>query len=117
MLKAMRPMTLFGCAFASACVMWLSGCDNNKTSPATSSDRAVTSPMTAPIMPPLAPPLVPPALPSPTSTDAAALPPNAAENEPTTKATDGVRRPAQATDDQPVPGQNNDHSAPLSPAK
>ena len=41
------------------------------TAPATPSERAVTTPMTAPVMPP-----------------------NAAENEPRPKATDGVRREA-----------------------
>ena len=31
--------------------------------------------------------------------------------------TDGTRKPAQESDTKPMPGQNNDHSAPLSPAR
>lgn len=61
--------------------------------------------------------MVPPVLPQNPTTDAPALPANAAQADPIPQPTDGVRRPAQQSDDKPMPGQNNDHSAPLTPAR
>jgi len=37
--------------------------------------------------------------------------------DPAPTTTDGTRKPAQTSETQPLPGQNNDHSAPLSPAR
>ncbi len=93
-------MRVFGCVCAAACVPWLAGCDRTHSSP----ERPLV-----PLVPAVTPPL-------PTM-DTVVLPPIRAKEDPTPKATDGVRRPAQQSDDKPMPGQNNDHSAPLSPAK
>ena len=59
----------------------------------------------------------PAATPPNPATEAPVLPPNAAQGDPIPKPTDGVRRPAQQSDDKPMPGQNNDHSAPLTPSR
>ncbi|MDP2407132.1 MAG: hypothetical protein U1D36_18810 [Hydrogenophaga sp.] len=40
-----------------------------------------------------------------------------AKTDPTLGETDGTRMPKQESDVKLLPGQNNDHSAPLSPAK
>lgn len=45
------------------------------------------------------------------------LPPaNAATADPALGETDGTRKPKQESEQKLLPGQNNDHSAPLSPA-
>lgn len=44
-------------------------------------------------------------------------PSNGGSGDPAQSKTDGTRKPAQESDTLPMPGQNNDHSAPLSPAK
>lgn len=44
-------------------------------------------------------------------------PAKADKTDPALGKPDGTRKPAQASAGTPMPGQNNDHSAPLSPAK
>jgi len=43
------------------------------------------------------------------------LPANDAQADPALEDTDGTRKPKKESDEQLLPGQNNDHSAPLSP--
>ncbi|MBT9549724.1 MAG: hypothetical protein IV088_02660 [Hydrogenophaga sp.] len=90
-----------------ACVISLSACDKKPTTPPTptlslpvpSVSGATTGPSTDPSLPPAA----------------SVFPPGT--TDPALGATDGTRKPAQESDTKPMPGQNNDHSAPLSPAK
>lgn len=98
---SVHSMKWLGCAFASACVLWLVACGKTEVPP---------TPQATPAM-------VPPAQPPTSATEAPTLPPNAAQGDPIPKPTDGVRRPAQQSDDKPMPGQNNDHSAPLTPSR
>lgn len=101
---SVHALRLLGCACASAGVLWLTGCEKTVTP---------TEPQQAPAVVPL---VVPPMV-TPAPTETPALPPNAAQGDPIPKPTDGVRRPAQQADDKPMPGQNNDHSAPLTPSR
>ena len=55
--------------------------------------------------------------PSVPTTESAFPTTNANEAKPTVAVSDGERNPAQASKGLPMPGQNNDHSAPLGPAK
>lgn len=47
----------------------------------------------------------------------AVMPPNAGQTLPGQSTTDGTRKPYQASPGVLVPGQNNDHSAPISPGR
>lgn len=51
------------------------------------------------------------------SAESVLMPGNAATADPALGETDGTRKPKQESDVKLLPGQNNDHSAPLSPAK
>lgn len=55
--------------------------------------------------------------PSVPTTESAFPPTNANQAKATVAASDGERNPAQASKGLPMPGQNNDHSAPLDTAK
>ena len=94
----------------SACVMSLSACDKtpiNPPTPALSMPLPNTSSATAGTP-------TDPSLPSASSV----FPPGTATKaDPTIGPTDGTRKPSQESETKPMPGQNNDHSAPLSPAK
>lgn len=98
---SVQPIRLLCCASALASVLWLAACDKTEAPPVHQETPA----------------MVPPATPPNPATKAPVLPPNAAQGDPIPKPTDGVRRPAQQSDDQPMPGQNNDHSAPLNPGR
>ena len=102
-----KPLLLIA---LGACVLLLSACDKTP------------NPLPAPILnapgptgsnPPLGPPNDP-SLPSAESVfpPGSTTSPNAASTE-----TDGTREPKQAATGTLEPGQNNDHSAPLSTAK
>lgn len=83
-----------GLAAVCAGLLIMGGCDNTTTAPT--------------------PPMVNPPLP----TAVPALPPvHAAPADPAKQPVDGTRAPAQTSKSVPMPGQNNDHSAPLTPAK
>ena len=87
-----------------ASVLLVSACDKTPTQPPL---PTATQPATAPSA---ADPSVP-------SAESVFAPGNAAKTDPTLGQTDGTRKPAQASDTKLMPGQNNDHSAPLSTAK
>lgn len=95
----------------SACVMLLSACDKTPIKPPTptlstplpsTSGGATTGTPTDPSLP---------------SASSVFPPGTAPKADPTLGPTDGTRKPAQESETKPMPGQNNDHSAPLSPAK
>lgn len=93
----------------SACVVFLVACD--KTTP------APPTPMLS--QPVAAEPAATADTEVNTSVPSAAsvlLPPNDAQGDPAAGETDGTRKPKQESDEKLLPGQNNDHSAPLSPA-
>lgn len=89
-----------------ACAMCLSACDKTPVKPPTpalsmplpGAARATAGASTDPSLPPAE----------------SVFPPGTAAR---TDATDGTRKPAQTSDTVPLPGQNNDHSAPLSTAR
>jgi hypothetical protein len=103
-----KPFTVIA---LSTCLLWLTACDKTPTAqptpivnqpvPAESGATAGSGANTS----------VPPA-------ESVFPPANAAQAEPVLKETDGTRKPAQEPEAMPVlkpmPGQNNDHSAPLS---
>lgn len=82
-----------------ACGPLLMGCDKTPT----------TSPL-----PTAAPSAADPSVPSAESVFA---PGDAAKADPALGKTDGTRKPAQESETKLMPGQNNDHSAPLGTAK
>ena len=94
-----------------ACVMSLSACDKKPTAPPTpalslpvpAGSGATTGSSTGSTTDPSLPPA------------STVFPPGT--TDPALGKTDGTRKPAQESDTKPMPGQNNDHSAPLSPAK
>ena len=90
-----------------ACVMSLSACDKKPSDPPT---PVLSSPVPVGTGTPAGTP-TDPSLPS-----AASVFPSGT-TDPALAKTDGTRKPAQESDTKPMPGQNNDHSAPLSPAK
>lgn len=100
------PMTLIA---LSACLMLLAACEKTTPAPPT---PMLTQPVAAEpgaTTDVAAQPSVPSA--------ASVLPPlNADPVDPALGETDGTRKPKLASDEQLLPGQNNDHSAPLSPA-
>lgn len=75
----------------------MGGCDNRTTPP-------------IPPTPPMVNPPVPTAVPALPAVDPA-------PTDPAKRPTDGTRAPTQSSETLPMPGQNNDHSAPLTPAK
>lgn len=95
----------------SACLLLLAACD--KAPPAAPSAPIADRPVPAE-----------PAAASGSETDPSlppaetVFPPASNPTDPETTETDGTRKPAMAPEDQPtekpIPGQNNDHSAPLS---
>jgi hypothetical protein len=93
-----------------ACVMGLSACDKKPSdlpTPALSSPVPTTSGAAAGTS-------TDPSLPS----AASVFPPEtAAKADPALGETDGTRKPKKESDEALLPGQNNDHSAPLSPPK
>lgn len=105
------PMTLIA---LGACVVLLSACDKT---PQPLPTPLLNAPGLTGSSQPLGPPLGPPNDPSLPSAESVFPPgsttsPNAASTE-----TDGTREPKQAATGVLEPGQNNDHSAPLSTAK
>ena len=94
--------TLWTSILLGACSLWLSACDKTPTTPpspmvvksVTNEPGVAVNPVTDPSMP----------------TTPSAVP---AAREPT----DGTRVPSKESTSAPMPGQNNDHSAPLSSAK
>lgn len=87
-----------------ACGALLMGCDKTPTTPPL---PTATPPATAPSA---ADPSVP-------SAESVFAPGDAAKADPALGKTDGTRRPAQESETKLMPGQNNDHSAPLGTAK
>lgn len=89
-----------------ACVMYLTACD--KTSVPLPTPQLEPPQLNAPGAPnaAIADPPVPPA-------DSVLAP----TNDPELGKTDGTRKPKQESETTLLPGQNNDHSAPLSPAR
>lgn len=78
----------------------LMGCDRAPTTPPPTSNAL--PPATAPATDPSVPP-----------TESVIPPGSAAKEDPAQGQTDGTRKPAQESDTKLLPGQNNDHSAPL----
>lgn len=93
-----------------ACVLGLSACDRTPTAPPTAMvEKPVPTESVARVGP-----ATDPSLPSAQSV----FPPaSAATADPTPGRPDGTRNPAQEAIGTPMPGQNNDHSAPVAPAK
>lgn len=93
-----------------ACAMCLSACDKKPSdlptptlsSPMPGGSGAATGPATDPSLP---------------SAESVIPPGTAAKDDPALGETDGTRKPKETSDKALLPGQNNDHSAPLSPAK
>lgn len=83
-----------------ACGSLLMGCDRTPPTPAMSN---APPPATAPAT---TDPSLPPA-------ESVIPPGSAAKEDPAQGQTDGTRKPAQESDTKLLPGQNNDHSAPL----
>lgn len=85
-------------------VLWLGACDKTPTAPPTpiTESGARAGPVGDPSLP---------------STESVFPPANTNTAKPTVAATDGERNPAQESKGLPMPGQNNDHSAPLDTAK
>jgi hypothetical protein len=103
--------TPFAVTALFACVLWLGACDKTPTAPATPMADKTAVPAEAGAR---AGSAADPSLPSAES----ALPPVIANKaNPPVVATDGTRSPAQESKGLPLPGQNNDHSAPIGPAK
>lgn len=93
-----------------ACVTLLSACDKTPSKPPMPS---LSMPLPSASGAPAGVP-TDPSLPSASSV----FPPgSAAKADPTLGPGDGTRKPAQESETKPMPGQNNDHSAPLGPAK
>jgi hypothetical protein len=87
-----------------ASVLFVSACDKTPTKP----------PLPTATQPANAPSAADPSVPSAESVFA---PGSSAKDEPALGKTDGTRKPAQESETKLMPGQNNDHSAPLSTAK
>ena len=100
------PLTLIA---LSACVVLLGACD--KTTPA-----PPTQMLSQPVAAESAATARSEANTSVPSAAAVLLPANDAQADPALGTTDGTRKPKQESDEKLLPGQNNDHSAPLSPA-
>jgi hypothetical protein len=87
-----------------ACGSLLAACDKNPTKPPL---PTASQPATTPSA----------ANPSAPSAESVFAPGNAATTDPALGKTDGTRKPEQESETKLMPGQNNDHSAPLSTAK
>lgn len=87
-----------------ACGALLSACDKLPKQPPTPTMN----------QPAVAPSAADPSVPSAESVFA---PGNGAKADPALGKTDGTRKPAQGSDTKLLPGQNNDHSAPLGTSK
>lgn len=99
-----------------ASALWLVGCGETVYDPKPKATRE--SGVGVEMQPPPSrnePPVVGPVSAPGNTTVAPELPPNAAAAEALPQTTDGTRKPAQEADanPKPMPGQNNDHSAPL----
>ena len=90
-----------------ACVTCLTGCDKK---PSDAPMPVLSSPVPVGAVTPAGTP-TDPSLPSASSVFPSGT------TDPALAKTDGTRKPAQESDTKPMPGQNNDHSAPLSTAK
>lgn len=102
--------------FSAACLATalLTACDKSAPEPASG---PASGPAEYPVTSPPAPSAPPAALPDPMPPASAVLPPNAGKTLPGQSTTDGTRKPAQTSPGVLVPGQNNDHSAPISPGR
>lgn len=93
-----------------ATVMFLGACDRTSpTPPKPTIDSPAPIGATAPPAP-VADPSLPP-------TESVIPPGSAAKSDPALGETDGTRKPKQESEQKLLPGQNNDHSAPLNPAR
>lgn len=102
--------TPFAVIALCAAVMSLSACDKTAPTPPkpTMDNPAPTGSGVPP--PPVADPSLPPA--------ESVFPPGSdAKSDPALGETDGTRKPKEESEEKLLPGQNNDHSAPLSPPK
>lgn len=102
------PQTLIAIC---ACALSLGACDKTPTTPPSAPTPMVNNPV--PIEP-AAPTVADPSLPSAESVFPTATPTHA---DPTPGRPDGTRKPSQEAMGTVIPGQNNDHSAPLAPAQ
>ena len=101
-------------AWACASSLWVVGCGETVYEPEPVSARQPAAGAEVQPPPSLNQPMVVGPVSAPGNTAVAPeLPPNAAASEPVPSPTDGTRKPAQVSDAKPMPGQNNDHSAPL----
>lgn len=98
--------TSFALIALCAGVLSLGACDKTQT---TASAPMVDQPMPS-ASGVMAGPLTDPSLPS---AESAISQSNVSKTDPTPVRTDGTRQPAQDGRTTPMPGQNNDHSAPL----
>jgi hypothetical protein len=102
--------TPFAVIVLFASVLSLGACDKASTTPPTpQADRPLPAGSDA-----RAGPVGDPSVPS---AESALGPANTSKANPTVVAKDGERSPAQVSKGVPLPGQNNDHSAPLDTAK
>ena len=100
------PTTLIA---LGACVMFLGACDKT---PAPLPTPMVTQPA-----PTESGTTAGAALAAVPSAESVFPPTNGGGADPASGKTDGTRKPAKESETMPMPGQNNDHSAPLSPAR
>lgn len=103
--------------FCAACLTaaLLTACDRTAPEPPSGpTSGAPSGPAEYPLTSPPAPPAT---VPDPMPPASAVMPPNAGRTLPGQSTTDGTRKPYQASPGVLVPGQNNDHSAPISPGR
>lgn len=102
--------TPFALIAVFASVLWLGACDKTPTTPPKPIADMPLPAESGARAGPVGDPSVP-------STESVFPPTNANTAKPTVALSDGERNPAQASKGLPMPGQNNDHSAPLDTPK
>jgi hypothetical protein len=110
--KGNRMNKPFALIALGACVLNLGACDKTPTMPPTPTVNATVPTESAATAVSVTDPSLPSA--------ASVFPANGTQADSTPGRTDGTRNPAQEPTQatgMPMPGQNNDHSAPLGPAK
>ncbi|MBT9596536.1 MAG: hypothetical protein IV094_11170 [Vitreoscilla sp.] len=102
--------TRFAGTALCACVLWLGACDKTPTSPPTPIVNATVPTESGATAGAVANPSVP-------SAESVLPPATATKADPTLGRSNSTMSAAQESTAMPMPGQNNDHSAPLGPAK